>query len=87
MSDTIMLKVDLMKRPTTAFITVHVGENFGSALQAIATYKVLEKIGTDPILINYIPPRVTFLGYLKNGLNSGNMWSKTFVSLTIYKLL
>lgn len=54
----------------TAFITVHVGENFGSALQAIATQRVLEQVDTEPTLINYIPPRVTFSGFLKRGLKS-----------------
>lgn len=54
----------------TAFITVHVGENFGSALQAIATQRILEQVDTEPTLINYIPPRVTFSGFLKRGLKS-----------------
>lgn len=43
-----------------AFITIHVGINVGSNLQAIATSESLKKAGHDPILINYIPPRVTY---------------------------
>lgn len=42
-----------------SFITVHVGFNFGSKLQAIATSEVLKKIGYVPTCVNYIPPRVT----------------------------
>lgn len=43
-----------------AFITIHIGANFGSNLQTIATNEVLKKLGCDPVCINYIPPRVTF---------------------------
>lgn len=41
-----------------AFITIHVGLNFGSVLQTIATSEALKTIGVDAICINYIPPRV-----------------------------
>lgn len=47
-----------------AFITIHVGFNFGSVLQTIATSHLLRRHGMDPICINYIPPRVTFNKYL-----------------------
>ena len=42
-----------------AFVTIHVGANFGSVLQTIATSEVLKKIGTDPVCIDYRPDRVT----------------------------
>ena len=42
-----------------AFITIHVGANFGSILQTIATSESLKKIGCEPVCVNYIPPRVT----------------------------
>ena len=58
-----------MKRKV-AFITVHIGVNVGSNLQAIATSEVLKKAGYDPILINYIPPRVTFKRYWSNARKS-----------------
>ena len=54
-----------MKR-IVAFITVHVGFNFGSILQTIATYKVIESMQKTPLLINYIPDRVTYRRYFKN---------------------
>ena len=53
-----------------AFITVHVGPNFGSNLQSIATSNILKKIGHDSILVNYIPQRVTYRYYVKKMLSS-----------------
>lgn len=52
-----------MQRKTISFITIHVGSNFGSTLQTIATYKILKDLGTDPQCVNYIPPRVTYNRY------------------------
>lgn len=46
-----------MKR--VAFITIHVGANFGSVLQTIATSEVIKRIGAEPLCVNYIPERVT----------------------------
>ena len=57
-----------------AFITVHIGINVGSNLQAIATSEVLKKVGYSPILINYIPPRVTYNRY----------WSRAKESLKFF---
>ena len=44
-------------------ITVHVGANFGSNLQAIATCRILERFDITPQIINYIPYRATWKGY------------------------
>lgn len=52
-----------MQRKKVSFITIHIGSNFGSTLQTIATYKILKDLGTDPICVNYIPPRVTYSRY------------------------
>lgn len=41
-----------------AFITIHVGANFGSVLQTIATSEALKLLGYEPLCINYVPPRV-----------------------------
>ena len=43
-----------------ALITVHVGPNFGSVLQTIATCEVFKRLGLEPIVVNYIPERITF---------------------------
>ena len=53
-----------------SFITVHVGPNFGSNLQSIATSEVLKKIGCEPTCVNYIPPRVTFRRFVKRGFST-----------------
>ena len=46
-----------------AFLTIHVGFNFGSVLQTIATNRIFESLGFSSILINYIPDRVTYARY------------------------
>ncbi len=53
-----------------AFITIHIGSNFGSNLQTIATSRILTELGHNPICINYIPERVTQKRYWKSSLSS-----------------
>lgn len=53
-----------------AFITIHFGYNFGSIFQTIATKRILEESGVEPICINYIPPRYTEKRYWKDGSSS-----------------
>ena len=55
---------------TVAYITVHIGINVGSNLQAIATSVVLKRAGYNPMLVNYIPPRETYKRYWKEATNS-----------------
>lgn len=59
---------------SASFITVHVGFNFGSKLQAVATFEVLKKLGYAPTCVNYIPPRVTHKRY----------WGKAFTNPVIF---
>lgn len=40
-----------------AYITLHKVRNYGSVLQAYATKRVLEKLGHDPVMIDYCSPR------------------------------
>ena len=54
-----MLKADI--------ITIHIGKNFGSVLQTIATCEILKTIGIFPVVVNYIPPRATYRYYWKQG--------------------
>lgn len=49
-----------------AFITIHVGFNFGSVLQAIATNQFLLKFAAEIELIDYIPPKRTIKHYFKS---------------------
>lgn len=67
-----------------AFITIHVGFNFGSVLQAIATSKVLKTAGVEPICINYIPPRVTESRYWKEGMSSPIRFIRRFLFFPIH---
>lgn len=53
-----------------AFITIHIGFNFGSNLQAIATSVILKKVGCESVCVNYIPPRTTWSRYWKDGFQS-----------------
>lgn len=76
-----MNSIDMRDGVKIAYITVHVGENFGSALQAIATSRVLKNIGANPVLVNYIPPRVTLSGFLKRGFCSITGLIKTVLKL------
>ena len=55
---------------TVSFITVHVGFNFGSKLQTVATSEILKKLGCIPSCVNYIPPRVTHRRYWKNAFSN-----------------
>lgn len=56
-------------RKRVSFITIHIGPNFGSNLQTIATSEILRKLGYDPTCVNYIPPRVTLRRFLKRGFS------------------
>lgn len=53
-----------------AFITIHIGPNFGSNLQTIATSEVFKRLGCEATCVNYIPPRVTFSRYLQRGFST-----------------
>lgn len=53
-----------------SLITIHIGNNFGSILQAIASYKVLEGMGHKVTIIDYRPDRVTLRNYIKGALSS-----------------
>lgn len=47
-----------------AFITTHIGFNSSSVLQTIVKCLFLQKHGIEPICVNYISPRATFMKYL-----------------------
>ena len=74
----------MSKIKTAAFITVHVGPNFGSNLQAIATSEILKKVGIQPILINYIPRRCTHMGYWHDAFISIKAFIKSVVKYPLF---
>ena len=43
-----------------SLLTIHVGANFGSILQTIASVQILKKMGYDVTVVNYIPTRFTW---------------------------
>jgi hypothetical protein len=53
-----------------ALITVHIGHNFGSMLQTIASCEVFKRFDLDPIVVNYIPDRVTYKRAISDALKS-----------------
>lgn len=69
-----------------SFITVHVGFNFGSTLQTVATSEVLKKLGYDPTCVNYVPPRVTHKRYWNNAIASPLRFVKKFLFYPIHLL-
>lgn len=68
-------------KKTVAFITVHVGHNFGSILQAIATANVINSLGKESILINYIPDRVTYKRFFKRMFSGVTPFLRGIISL------
>lgn len=57
-----------MKR--IALITIHLGSNFGSILQTIASVSVLRKMRGDVEVVNYIPSRCTWRRFFTDKLKS-----------------
>ena len=71
-----------------SFITIHVGHNFGSNLQTIATSIILKRLGFDPTVVNYIPERVTARSFWRNAFASPIAFLKGIVNVpTFYRNL
>lgn len=71
-------------RKKVAFITVHVGFNFGSILQSIATAKVINSLDKECELINYIPDRVTYSRFFKKMFSGILPFFRGIISLPNY---
>lgn len=67
-----------------SFITIHVGNNFGSVLQTIATGNILKKLGHEPVCVNYIPNRVTERRYWSGGLSNGYRFFRRLLYFPIH---
>lgn len=67
-----------------AFITIHIGFNFGSVLQTIATSYLLKEHGMDPICVNYIPPRTSYKRYWKDGCSNIVKFIRRFLFFPFY---
>lgn len=68
-----------------SLITIHVGNNFGSVLQTIASYITLKRFADDVTVINYWPDRVTYRRYWKDALKSPIkfLWRLFFFPISI----
>ena len=65
-------------------ITVHVGFNFGSILQTIASFEAFRTLGCEVEVINYIPDRVTYKRYWKVAFSSLRNFIRKTLSLPIF---
>lgn len=70
-----------MKR--AALITIHLGSNFGSILQTIASSLVLRNVQYDVEVINYIPDRCTWKRFFNDGFSHLKLFLKMFVAFPI----
>lgn len=70
-----------MKKVT--LLTIHLGANFGSNLQAIATVETLKKHGCETEVINYIPDRCTWNRFFKNSFKTLISVVKMFAFLPV----
>lgn len=71
-----------------SLITIHLGSNFGSNLQTIATCEVIKKYYCDVIVVNYIPDRCTWKRFFIAHLKSVSLFFKmpfSFIILWINK--
>lgn len=67
------------------FITVHVGFNFGSKLQTIATKEILKQVGCNEVVcVNYIPPRVELKRYWDTASQSPVRFFRRFFYFLFY---
>lgn len=71
-----------MKR--ISLITIHLGSNFGSILQTIATIKIVEKFNCSVEVINYIPERCTLKRFFLKSIKSFASFIKIFVTLPVF---
>lgn len=67
-----------------AILTIHIGINFGSILQTIASYETVKQLGYEPIIVNYIPERATLKRYIKGAFSSPAKFVWRCIFLPVY---
>ncbi len=70
-----------------AVITRHAINNYGSLLQALATQKVIESLGHDCIIIDYVRYDETYQEREKTELSKKRDWNKSRIKSIVYLLL
>lgn len=66
-----------------ALITIHLGANFGSILQTIATAKVFKGHQFDTEIINYIPERCTWKRFFLQSIKTVRNFIKMFFAFPV----
>lgn len=66
-----------------SLITIHLGFNFGSILQTIATYNLLNRLNYDVEVVNYIPKRCTWRRFFINTLKSPKELIMVFIKMPV----
>lgn len=69
-----------------ALITIHVGFNFGSVLQTIASCEMIKRNKCRALVIDYIPQKVTYARYFRSMFSSLSQFVKKALYLPIYIL-
>ena len=70
-----------------AIITRHAVANYGSILQAYATQEVINDLGYESEIINYVRKDEKGLKISDTMLRRNKNWNKNFVTETIYRIL
>lgn len=70
-----------MKR--ISLITIHLGSNFGSILQAIATVNMFKEHQCSVVIVNYIPDRCTWKRFFIRALKSPTAFIKSVIMFPI----
>lgn len=76
----------IVKKNKVYLLTIHIGFNFGSSLQAIATSNILKKYANDVVILNYHPERVTYKGFFKKMFSSPKELIKSLFAFPNYML-
>ena len=64
---------------TISLITIHLGSNFGSILQTIASFEILKKLDYKILIVNYIPDRCTWKRFLISHIDNFSSFLKMFI--------
>lgn len=67
-----------------SFITIHIGSNFGSNLQTIATAQIFKMLGFNSVVVNYIPPRVTYKRFWQRAFSSPLKFCRSIIVLPLF---
>lgn len=66
-------------------ITRHAIANYGSILQSFATIKIIEKLGYEAEIIDYIREEENTHNLIKTYTKNSQMWNKNFLTRFIYR--